>query len=182
MKCLFALCSKNVNIHLHQPIDNIESGAECIFIQISPRIGVKLFYNNKYAAQRSAYRQNKASKFLLGPRVLSPIHKYSMIIERNNLIYLDRKDRISAGSIFGKDSWHCNYPRDNKFIFYGYKTQIAKMYNSKFKKTEGKIRSLKLALNSIVFKRDGFGDLVAGNNCGWIGKNLVAVDFGDFSV
>jgi len=63
-----------------------------------------------------------------------------------------------------------------------YKTQIAKMYNSKFKKTEGKIRSLKLALNSIVFKMYGFGDLVAGNNCGWIGKNLVAVDFGDFSV
>jgi hypothetical protein len=46
MKSLFALYSKNVNIHLHQPIENIESGAECIFIQISPQIGIKLFYNN----------------------------------------------------------------------------------------------------------------------------------------
>jgi hypothetical protein len=96
---------------------------------------------------------------------------------------LDRKDIISAEHIFKEDQWLSNYPKNDTFIFYGYATEVVPMTHPTLRKTAGKIRSLRMLLTSCVFKdKDGFTDLVAGNNCGWSGDNLVAIDFGDLSV
>jgi hypothetical protein len=183
MKCPFEIRSiGGANIPKGKSIVRVEGGGECIFIQLNKDAGLKLFYKDKNKAVRSYRRQDRASNFFLAPMPYSEVHQYKVIISKQDLGQLDRQGIISAYALFKEDQWLSNYPKNDTFIFYGYLTEAVKMTHKKLRKTESKIRSLRMLLNSCVFKNDGFTDLVAGNNCGWIGDDLVAIDFGDLSV
>jgi hypothetical protein len=186
MKCPFEIRSiGGLNIPKGKDIIRIEGGSECIFIQLTTgkwAAGLKLFYKDRDKAVRSYRRQDRASDFFLAPIPMSHVYQYKVTISRDELGKLDKRDIISASAIFQNELWADNYPKNDTFIFYGYITEAVNMIHHRLNKTPDRIRSLRMMLNTCVFKKDGFGDLLAGNNCGWSGDELVAIDFGDLSV
>jgi hypothetical protein len=127
-------------------------GCECIFIKLTPKIGIKIFpalWNANYS-----YRgQKKAAKHHLAPKVLSNVRKYLI-----NLNYYDRGDVFEDGQKYG----------------YFYKTEVADKPGrvgciEEDNLTQG-LESLGLSGN----------DLHSANE-GRIKGKLVCIDFGKMS-
>jgi len=66
-------------------------GVECMFIQLTKSVGVKIF-RDKGRAERSCKRQNKAYRLGFAPKVLSRVKK----CYANNLHHMDSNDVLES--------------------------------------------------------------------------------------
>lgn len=91
----------------------VASGISCLFVRLSPKIGVKIFWT---AAERNyAYKaQQFASKYGLGPRVGDKL----TISARDKKLFLALKD-------YRHKTEPTNWWNGRKATLYGYITQVA---------------------------------------------------------
>jgi hypothetical protein len=128
-----------------------KSGAECTYIQLTSKTGVKLYYT-KGEATRAFKRQLKAYKHSLAPDVLSDVEQF-LIRNRNNFIV----------------QW--GYYTQVVETFNSFK-QICRKSNDIMA-----INKLATSLDNIGLNRDDLHD----RNIGFIDNHFVAIDFGDMS-
>ena len=135
-----------------------KAGCECLYLQISPTVAIKI-YSTLAKAQFAHKRQSKAYKAGIAPKVLSTVSSCS-------LHNLNQDIQYELEYIFKSD-----YHRTGFF----YKTQVAKTKN---------IKNLQRNLNHIIniFQRFKWrASDIRIDNVGYVNDKLVAVDFGQIT-
>jgi hypothetical protein len=170
-------------------ISIIASGCECCYVQTKNR-AFKLFrYYDE--ADEVAERQSFASKFSLGPKVLSNVKRIDIKLhlkEDNNLdkIYIEDLNyqikRLTVRSL--------SYPHIH---FYAYETQIAEKIPKNYFRTkddrwdgekyEKETKSLIKRLDTIFKNCKSNPDYdISSNNMGFIDGELTLIDFGSHAL
>lgn len=134
-----------------------KEGAECMFIKLNSKEGIKIF-PLLTKAKFSCNRQKKAYKCGVAPNVLSKVSKCFV----GNLLQYDRQDIFTTNS---------GIPR---VYGYFYITEVAKKAN---RYTRKEFDALESALEYLGFETQ---DLDA-RNMGRIDGRLVSIDFGRLS-
>lgn len=147
------------------------SGMESFFIATSKVRGIKLFKTLAHAT-RAFKRQSKFSLTGYAPKVYGEINQYKMICEK--------PERYKAFETMSDDS-HVIRPKKLQMLF-GFKTQRVRTitYERYNKLGSGKRSGLSKLLVAMEKAKFTTGDIHDGN-VGWIGRKLVAIDFGDQS-
>lgn len=147
-----------------------KSGAETVFIPITKKIALKGFVT-KSEAKAAIRRQQKASKYKLAPKVISPdIFEVIMPVGGTFLASIKGWNRIRNKP---------PYKQQHRRLF-AYKTQIVdkvlgqKISNAnkqKIEELEEKMQKYRLSITDLHY-----------GNVGLIGNRMVCIDFGNLSV
>lgn len=136
--------------------DRIESGASCVFIQLSKKVGAKIYFSRKNR-DLSFKNQNKAYKKGIAPKV---------------------GEKFSLGKILcisAADDFYDSLGEVDYYSAYGYLTEIAESL-----KREPSYKSKNMKEIFRIFQELGFyPDDIRKDNLGRINGKLVVIDFDD---
>lgn len=144
-------------------------GAESMYIQLTKKVGVKIF-PKKESAEHSMIFQQKAHKKGIGPKVLSRV-KECYVKDFRNI----------APDLFYKESGSINKPDVPLKYGYFYKTEVAETNFRYSKWLEQKMNELTKLAMEIEHNKEVLGSDVHKHNVGFIGDKLVLIDFGEYS-
>lgn len=138
-------------------LNDPDGGCEAVFIQISPRVGIK-GYEDKNDARTALKKQTKAHEIGIAPKVLSEIIEIIMPVGGTTLGYTPTR-----------------YQKNAHRRLFGFKTQVAtRVGDVDYDKNRTRINTIEKKLKRL---RLDTGDMHY-NNLGWIGNKLVYIDFG----
>jgi hypothetical protein len=151
--------SKDQSSRLKRTIfEPVRFGDECAFLQLTPRVGIKIF-PTRFSAHYAMLRQIKAYTKRIAPRVLSDIQICPITSE----IFRQDKNLLFQHGTCG----------------YFYRTQVARIrYLAYYKRYVNIVHKMRKSLNELgMYSEDLHED-----NIGKIGKRWVIIDFGLLSV